>query len=210
MASKVHRRTLSDHYRVQSSHKTLHTPTVKEKSMAAAAKGAKAAAAIAAGGGPEDPVGDVIAVKELATPSKKGQSNNDQAAPSKKSNNPAKGLKAPKGANFASKFGAKVANKKLLLGELVLCLVILVWATIVSPSSSGDNVTRMMVKGSALLGVFFVLAILSTAGTGTTKVATALGLLVTASYMLTSSDMQDIFTWVNSFFAKPKTQTGAK
>lgn len=114
-----------------------------------------------------------------------------------KSSKPAKG---PSGKKFLSKVG----NKKILLPEMISCLVVLVFGTLVAPKGSKDDVHRLLVKGSALMGVFFVLAIISTGGKGPQKLANVLGLLVTLSYLLNSSDIHNIVNWVNDFFSKPK------
>ena len=99
----------------------------------------------------------------------------------------------------------KVGNKKLLLPELILCLTTLVFGTLVAPKDSKDDVHRMIVKGSALMGVFFILAIMGTGGKGTQKIANMLGLLITLAYLLNSSDIHNVVNWVNGFFKKPGT-----
>lgn len=188
--------------------------------MAATAKVTKAATAVVARGGPEDPVGDAVAAKELVTPAKtkSSQSPSKGSEPSgagKSTKTSSKALPAPskgskKGKGVLGKAVALVPGKNLLVGEVTVCLIILVWGTIVAPKGSNDGVTRMMVKGSALLGVFFILALISTGGKGPAKVASSLGVLITLSYMLTSSDMHDIVTWINTFFKKPSTTTEEK
>ena len=105
------------------------------------------------------------------------------------------------------KFLNKVGNRKILLPELVACLVVLVFGTLVAPKGSKDDVHRMLVKGSALMAVFFILAIVSTGGKGPQKFANILGLLITLSYLLNSSDIHNVVNWVNGFFTKPKTKT---
>lgn len=107
--------------------------------------------------------------------------------------------------------GSKLGNKNLLLGEMIVCLVILGLGTIVSPQGSDDGVHRMMIKGSALMGVFFILAIVSTGGKGAQKTASALGALVALSYILTSSDVKNIANWSKNFFNSANTaKTKAK
>lgn len=103
--------------------------------------------------------------------------------------------------------GTKLGNKNLLLGEMIVCLVILAWGTIVAPEGSDDGVHRMMIKGSALLAVFFVLAITSMGGKGAQKTASALGLLITLSYALTSSDVRNIMKWSQSYFTSANAST---
>lgn len=134
-----------------------------------------------------------------ATPSKKS-SGKSEAAQSVFGSGGGKGGKKSTG----KKFFSKVGNKKILLPELISCLVVLVFGTLVAPKGSKDDVHRLLVKGSALMGVFFILAIVSTGGKGPQKFANILGLLITLSYLLNSSDIHNIVNWVNSFFGKPK------
>lgn len=126
-----------------------------------------------------------------------GEASKDLLGSKKGSSKPAKG---PSGKKFLSKVG----NKKILLPEMISCLVVLVFGTLVAPKGSKDDVHRLLVKGSALMGVFFILAIISTGGKGPQKFANILGLLITLSYLLNSSDIHNIVNWVNGFFSKPK------
>lgn len=119
---------------------------------------------------------------------------------SKKGGGSSKPSKGPSGKKFFSKIG----NKKILLPELISCLVVLVFGTLVAPKGSKDDVHRLLVKGSALMGVFFILAIISSGGKGPQKLANVLGLLITLAYLLNSSDIHNIVNWTNSFFSKPK------
>lgn len=98
-------------------------------------------------------------------------------------------------------------NRKLLTAQYVACLVILFLGTLVAPSGSKDDLTRAMVKGSALSGVFLILALVASGGRGPTKAATAIGTLITAAYLLTSSDMHNVTAWTARFFANAKNLT---
>lgn len=115
--------------------------------------------------------------------------------------------KAGKSISIGKTFSSKVAGKNLLLGELTLCLVILVMGTIVAPQGSDDGVHRMMIKGSALMAVFFILAIMSTGGKGPQKVASSLGMLIALSYLLTSSDVRNVMAWSKNYFTSANAAT---
>jgi hypothetical protein len=92
-------------------------------------------------------------------------------------------------------------NKKLLMAQFVLCVVILALGSLTSDPQDGKSAAgRAMVKGSAFALIFFLLAILSAGGKGAAKSATAVGTLITVSYALTSSDVHAVVTWINSFF----------
>lgn len=105
-------------------------------------------------------------------------------------------------------------NRKLLVAEFVICIVILGMGLITSmasgkaaqgKNSSNETVAKAMIKGSALAGLFFLLAILAASGKGAAKTATALGTLVTASYIFTSSDVHAVVSWITAFFSKEGT-----
>ena len=125
----------------------------------------------------------------------------------KKSSSPSsKGRKSTgkTGKSTGAKLIGKVGNRKSLLAELVVCMVILLLGSFVRDSSKDKDgtstVVRLMVKGSALLAVFFILSILSTGGKGAQKVSGAIGLLVTMVYVLNSSDATNLIKWVKKFF----------
>lgn len=119
------------------------------------------------------------------------------------------------GKSVGAKLAGKVGNRKSLLAELVVCMVILLLGSMVRDNDDGtSSVVRLMVKGSALLAVFFVLSIMSTGGPGAQKAAGAIGLLVVMTYALTSQDVNNILKWTKSFFKpgveKSKGDTAAK
>lgn len=181
--------------------------------MAIAAAPAIAEAAPAVVGGSEAATAGSAAVGSKAATKTKAPAPKRSEAPSraskapkaesaKKSSEPAMPALGSKSRSQGKKFLSKVGNKKVLLPEMISCLVVLVFGTLVAPKGSKDDVHRMLVKGSALMAVFFVLAIVSTGGKGPQKVANVIGLLVTLSYLLNSSDIHNIVNWVNSFFDK--------
>jgi len=130
----------------------------------------------------------------------KGADVNEALGVSKMPSSSKGGKKSP---SVGKKFVGKIGGKNLLIAELTTCMVILIFGTFVAPQGSHDGVTRMMVKGSGLLAVFFILSIVSAGGGGPQKVASSLGLLITLSYVLTSSDMHNIWSWIAKFFGKP-------
>lgn len=165
-----------------------------------------------------NPTGDPLALSEQL-PEKKKSSNpeaeqrarnresraqeshsNRQADRSAKLNTPevktkGKGAKKVVGWAFSG-------NRKLLTAEFIACLIVLGLGTLLAPEGSKDGMPRAMVKGSALSALFLVLALVASGGKSPAKVATALGTLVTASYVLTSSDVHNVVSWVSSFFSK--------
>ena len=120
-------------------------------------------------------------------------------------------------------------SRRLLAAEFVLCVAVLLIGHVVgrvnaatlkaqakagkasgtvealSPQASGIHV---MVKGSALAAVFFLLALVASGGKGPAKVATGLGTLITATYVFTSADVHAIASWAAVFFKKPTTGAG--
>lgn len=185
---------------------------------------AKAAGAIAAGGGPEDPVGDVAAAGIVAkdTVASKGAQKGakDSAkklgesgggAPDKK---PARakepeggkgksGKSAPKSKTKRAVNFAFSGNQKFLTGQFIACVVVVILGTFMAPEGSKDTPMRALVKASALSGVFFLLALVASAGGSAAKSATALGTLISAAYLLTSSDVHNVVTYIAGFFKKP-------
>lgn len=174
------------------------------KKAAAKTTAAKAASVVAEGGGPEDPVTDVLAAKEALGGRKK-----TPAAPSV----PGGGGGKPKAAGAKPKKAVAWAfsgNRKLLTTEFIACIVVLILGTVLAPSGSKDGIPRAMIKGSALCGLFLILALVASAGTGSAKAATAIGTLVTAGYVLTSSDVHNVAKWTAAFFSKTGDVTAAQ
>ena len=191
--------------------------------MAAAKTAAKAAGAVAAGGGPEDPVGDVAAAGIVAKDSVASKSSQqgvkDTAKKASESAPPAGGAKPDskpgrkpdttsgggKGKSRAKRAVgfAFSGNRRVLTAEFVACMVVVILGTLMSPADSKDTPMRALVKASALSGLFLLLALVAAGGTGPAKAATALGTLITAAYVLTSTDVHNVVKWTADFFKKP-------
>lgn len=201
--------------------------------MAAAGTAAKAAGAVAAGGGPEDPVGDAAAagivvkdtvasksaqkgVKDTAdTAAKNGGGGGGGGGDQKGGKGPGGGGK-PSGSKKGQKKDLKRAvnwawsgDRRFLTAQYVLCLLVLLAGTMTAPEDSDDTWMRCLVKASALNALFFLLSVVTTAGKGPGRAATAVGTLVTASYVLTSSDVHNVVSWAAGFFAKPTAEDTA-
>lgn len=108
------------------------------------------------------------------------------------------------GRKSAQPFGRALAKfpRKMLLGELVVCLVIVWGGALVAPQGSNNGTTRAMVKTSGLAAVFLVLALVSAGGKGAQKTASAFGALVTLAYAFTSSDALELAKWVGQFWSR--------
>lgn len=139
----------------------------------------KAAAAEVAGGGPEDPLADAAAAGALFGGKKKSP---------------------PSSGGGASTAPAIVKKNPVLLAEFIVCFVILGLGTIVTPNKTNQGIPRLMLKSSALAGLFLILALVSSAGGQARKTAGALGGLVTLTYIVASSDAIAIFNWASSYF----------
>lgn len=71
--------------------------------------------------------------------------------------------------------GGSVRAQHLLMGELLLCLVVIVLADVME---TGD-LTSLPIEATALAALFLLLSLISTGGRGAERVAVALGGLVT-------------------------------
>jgi hypothetical protein len=100
-------------------------------------------------------------------------------------------------------------SRKVLTAQFVLCVVILVLGTLTSKDEVKSTAARSMVKGSALALLFFLMALLSSAGGSSARAATAMGTLVTAAYALTSSDVHALVKWLGDYFGKKAPKVGA-
>jgi hypothetical protein len=182
-------------------------PDAKSAGQAAAKKATakaatKAAATVAAGGGPEDPVTDAVAAKQVlsATKAKKAT---PKGATDSRGYATFKGDKKGPGRGHKAVSWAWSGNRQLLTAEFVACIAVLGLGTLLAPDSSKDSdVSRAMVKGSALAGLFLLLSLVATSGKGAARAATALGTLVTVAYVVTSSDVHHVVSWVSKFFDK--------
>lgn len=96
-------------------------------------------------------------------------------------------------------------GRRLLLGELVLCLVI-VWAgVLVAPKGDHNGTTRGMVKTSGLAALFLILALVGASGPKAQKAAGLFGGLVTLAYVVTSDDAAQVVKWAARFWSKDGT-----
>lgn len=94
-----------------------------------------------------------------------------------------------------------------LTAQFLICFAVLCIGTIV-PTPAGrpqEGVPHLMVKGSALSLLFFVLALTAATGQKAARAASGLGALVTVGYVLTSPDAHNIASWVAGFYGKPGT-----
>lgn len=105
------------------------------------------------------------------------------------------------GSVHKTRVGPQVKGGKLLMTEFILCFLILGFGTIVSPKGSSDGVPRLISRGSGLSLLFFILALVATAGGGAKRAANGLGGLVTVAYLVTSSDAKNILEWIKGFYS---------
>lgn len=132
-----------------------------------------------------------------------------------------KAIKGPQSGTFKGKIGqaGKIGPadfqppeavrhpSRLLLAEFLVCFAVLGVGTIV-PTPDGkpeEGVPHLMVKGSALSLLFFILALTSAGGDRARRAAAGLGALVTLGYVVTSSDAYNILNWITQYYSKPGT-----
>lgn len=165
---------------------------------------AKAAGTVAVGGGPEDPVTDAVAIGQLAGAGGGGAPKavtgaagaGGNAAKKTAEKTPAKPSRKKRAIGWAWS-----DNRRLLTAEFIVCVAVLGVGTLVAPPDSKHDVERAMIKGSALAGIFFLLALVSSGGQKPARVANAIGTLITATYVLTSADVHNIVEWIAGFFS---------
>ena len=158
----------------------------------------KAAATVLAGGGPEDPIGDAAAAAQLAggTSKKQGGLGGQKSA-----------LGKPSSKSRTSFLGKKTDSRRLLLTEFIVCVAVLGFGTLV-PAPAGrkdEGMAHLLVKGTALSLMFFVLSLIASSGAKAGRAAGGLGALITAAYLVTSEDAYNILAWIASFYGKPGT-----
>lgn len=193
--------------------KKAAAPAKKAAAKKTAAK--KAAATAAAGGG--NPAADAAAAGQLvrerraAARETRAQASSQRAAERHQAFRRREAAATAPGPGKAKKAvsWAWSGNRRLLTAQYLLCVVVLGLGWMVAPAAgtsgqgskaSSETTTRAMIKFSALSGLFFLLAIVSAGGKGAAKTATALGTLVSATYLFTSSDAHAVMAWVASFF----------
>lgn len=182
------------------------TVMAAEAGAGAGAAGAESGAAAAAGGASKKTAAAKTPPKEPAE-----QGGKQSEAPAKKSGG-GKESAAAGASGGRVRRSARWAwsdNRKVLIAEFLICVVVLGLGTVVSPDDSKHDVPRAMIKGSALAGVFFLLTLVSTAGGNARRTANAIGTLITASYVLTSADVHNIVSWAAGFFQAPEAGAAA-
>lgn len=90
----------------------------------------------------------------------------------------------PRGSGKSGSGSASNA-KRLLIAEFILCMVVLAFSPLAKREST-DTPVSFMKRGSAIMGVFFVLGLLTTAGRGAARTAAAFGGLVTLVLLISS------------------------
>lgn len=90
--------------------------------------------------------------------------------------------------------------RRILVVEFLVCFIILGAGTIVAPQGQGNGVPRLMSKGTALAGLFLILALTSAGGEKSARAAAGLGGLVTVAYIATSKDATNIAAWMKRFY----------
>lgn len=177
------------------------TVMAAEAGAGAGAAGAESGAAAAAGGASKK----TAAAKTPAKTPEKTPASDKPAAKKSGGDKSGAAAGASGGRGRRAVRWAWSDNRKILIAEFLVCVVVLGLGTVVSPDDSKHDVPRAMIKGSALAGVFFILTLVSTAGGNARRTANAIGTLITASYVLTSADVHNIVSWASGFFATPAT-----
>lgn len=158
----------------------------------------KAAATVAAGGGPEDPIADAAAATQLSG----GKTKREGGLGGQKSP-----LGKPSSKTHRTHLGSKTDARRLLLTEFIVCVTVLGFGTLV-PTPAGrrnEGMPHLLVKGTALSLLFFVLSLIASSGKKAGRAATGIGGLVTVAYLLTSEDAYNILSWITSFYGRPGT-----
>ena len=160
----------------------------------------KAAATVLAGGGPEDPVADAMAASQLS--GSKGAGRRLGGLSGQKSD-----LGKPRGSTHRTFIGSRTDARRVLLTEFIVCIAVLGVGTLV-PTPAGrreEGMPHLLVKGTAVSLLFFVLSLVGSSGRAAGRAAGGIGALVTAAYLLTSTDAYNILSWIAGFYGKPGT-----
>lgn len=168
------------------------------KKTAAAVATKTPAGRVAAGAGRAVPAGRAPAKRAPARP-----------APQKKTTGKVAAGAPGLGHSVGSKVAGAVPGPKGLVAEYVACTAVLLLGTLVAPAGSKDGIPRAIVKFSGLSLVFFILGLMSAGGKGAQKAAAAFGLLLTVTFLFTSSDAHNLAAWMTSFFGAPASDTTA-
>ncbi len=94
------------------------------------------------------------------------------------------------GKSKASSALPKSSARKLLVAEFVLCMVVLAFSPL-AERNAGEKPAAFMKRASAIMGVFFMLGLIATAGRGASRASAAFGGLVTLVLLISS---RSIFT----------------
>lgn len=163
----------------------------------------KAAATVLAGGGPEDPAADAAAAYQLrgAEGSAGGRGGKKLGGLSGQRSDAGKADTE----THRTRIGAGTDARRVLLTEFIVCVAVLGFGTLV-PTPAGreeEGMSHLLVKGTALSLLFFVLSLIGSSGRAAGRAASGIGALVTAAYLLTSTDAYNILSWISSFYGKP-------
>lgn len=90
------------------------------------------------------------------------------------------------------------SSRRVLIAEFVLCMVFLAFSPLVEKHKD-ESAGAFMKRGSATMGLFFFLALLSTAGRGASRAAAAFGGLVTLVLVISQ---RSIFTLLTTKLGK--------
>lgn len=103
----------------------------------------------------------------------------------------------PGGGKSSGGSGSGSNAKRLLVAEFVLCMAVLAFSPLAKKRSS-DTPAGFMKRASAIMGLFFVLGLISTAGRGSARTASAFGGLITLVLLISD---RSIFTVLASKLA---------
>lgn len=96
--------------------------------------------------------------------------------------------------------GDGLTVRRVLVAEFVVCIIILALSPVAAPEGSEPKPGDWMKKGSAMCGLFLLLGLLSSAGRGAGKVASAFGGLVVLVLLI---DQRSLFTVLARKFTSP-------
>lgn len=159
----------------------------------------RAVATIAAGGGPEDPVTDVAAARAARKRKSSTSPTGKHAAPAKAPGNFEKAIGFP---------AKKIKSRNALMAEFIVCIAILGMGAVVPKNRGGlttpaKGLLHVASKATALSLLFFILALISSAGEKSARAAAGVGGLVTLAYVASSEDAYNVLVWITSFYGKP-------
>lgn len=83
--------------------------------------------------------------------------------------------------------------RRLLIAEFTLCMVVLAFSP-VTDTAKTEKPGTFMKRASAVMGVFFILGLISTAGRGASKAAAGFGGLMTVTLLISSRSIFTVLT----------------